>query len=126
MKPLRQFMIDNADKYGIVPYWSDQKLSIENPFTHEKKFGSYKFEAGRWHDYFELENARNHFRFYVDMKNKKFICVEYSSYKIHKYLGVNEYNHQTRTSSYMPITNYGKFAEWFWQIVDDFNNQEEN
>jgi hypothetical protein len=120
MKPLRQFMIDNAEKYGIVPYWSDQELSIDNPFTYEKKFGSYKFEAGKWSDYFELENARNHFRFYVDFTNKKFIIKDYSSYKIVKYLSESKYDHTTKKSISQPIANYDKFATWFWQIVDDF------
>lgn len=120
MKPLKQFMIDNAEKYGIVPYWSDQELSIDNSFTHKKKFGSYKFEANRLGNYFELENARNRFKFYVDFENKKFILCNYSSYKVVKYLGVEHYNWQTKKSAYAPIVNYDKFAEWFWQIVDDF------
>ena len=120
MKPLRQFMVDNAKKYGIVPYWGDQELSVNNAFTHIKKFGSYKFEAGKWHDYFELENANNHFRFYVDVANKKFIVCHYDSYKVVKYLGTENYNWQTKKSTYEPIKNYDKFAEWFWQIVDDF------
>jgi hypothetical protein len=121
MKPLKEFMIANADKYGIVPYWSDQKLSIDNTFTHKKTFGSYKFEASRWGDYFELENARNRFVFFVDCENKKLIVKEYSSYKARKYLGTSEYNHETRKSTYEPIKNYDKFATWLWQIVDDFN-----
>ena len=125
VKPLKQFMIDNADKYGIVPYWGDQELSIENPFTHTKKFGSYQFESGRWHNYFELGNARNHFRFYVDFANKKFILCHYDSYRIKRYLGEDKYNYQTRKSTYEPIKNYDKFAEWFWQIVDDFMKNEE-
>ena len=127
MKPLRQFMIDNAEKYGIVPYWGDQELSIENPFTHEKKFGSYKFEAGRWHDYFELENARNHFRFYVDVEKKQYILCDYSSYKIAKKFIEHkcEYDYKTKEhKSYdEPIKNYDKFAEWFWQIVDDYKEE---
>lgn len=121
MKPIKQFMIDNADKYGIVPYWGDQELYIDNSFTHNKMFGSYKFEAGHYGDYFELKNARNHFKFYVDFTNKKFILCHYDSYKVVNYLGTDEYNHQTRKSTYKPITNYDKFANWFWKIVDDFN-----
>ena len=120
MRPLRQFMIDNAEKYGIVPYWSDQELSIDNSFTYKKKFGSYKFEASRYSNYFELENARNHFKFYVDFANKKFILCDYSSYKVVKYLGVEHYNWKTKKSVRSPIVNYDKFAEWFWQIVEDF------
>lgn len=121
MKPLKEFMIANADKYGIVPYWSDQELSINNTFTHKKLFGSYKFEGSKWGDYFELENTRNRFIFYVDCGSKKLIVKEYSSYKVRRYLGTSEYNHETRKSTYEPIKNYDKFATWLWQIVDDFN-----
>ena len=124
MKPLKQFMIDNAEKYGIVPYWGDQELSINNPFTHEKKFGSYKFEAGRWHDYFELENARNHFRFYVDFANKKFILSDGIGYKVVRYFSESKYDYTRKKSISQPITNYDKFATWFWQIVDDFMEEQ--
>lgn len=131
MKPLRQFMIDNAEKYGIVPYWANEKLSIDTSFTHKKQFGSYKFEASYWGKYFELENARNHFRFYVDMVNRQYILDAGTGYKVvdklteHK----SEYDHDTKQwKSYdSPIVNYDKFATWFWQIVDDFmETQNEN
>ena len=120
MKPLREFMIANADKYGIVPYWCDQELSVDNRFKHKRQFGSYTFESARG-DFFELSNARNRFLFYVDCESKTLIVQEYSSYNIHKYLGTSEYNHETKKSSYVPIKNYDKFATWLWQIVDDFN-----
>lgn len=120
MKPLRQFMIDNAEKYGIVPYWSNQELHIDNSFTHKKLFGSYKFEASKWGNCFELVNSRNRFRFYVDMVNKKYILADSIGYKVRKYLGEDKYNSMTHKSSYEPIVNYDKFATWFWQIVDDF------
>lgn len=126
MKPLKQFMIDNAEKYEITPYWSNEKLSIDNSFTHDKKFGSYKFEANHWYNYFELENARNHFKFYVDFANKKFILCDYSSYKVVDYLGVDTYNHIHKKSIYAQIKNYDKFAEWFWRIVDDFVQTQQN
>lgn len=130
MKPFKQFMVDNAEKYGVIPYWSTDELSVDKTFTHEKKFGSYKFEASHWHDYFELENARNHFRFYVDFANKKFILCDYSSYKVANKLTEHkcEYNYETkRHKSYdVPIKNYDKFAEWFWQIVDDFVQTKQN
>jgi hypothetical protein len=121
MKPLKEFMIANADKYGIVPYWNGQELSVYNTFTHDKYFGSYKFEASKWSDYFELSNARNRFLFYVDCESKTLIVKESSSYMVRKYLGTSEYNHETRKSTYEPIKNYDKFATWLWQIVDDFN-----
>ena len=121
MKPLKEFMIANAEKYGIVPRWGDQKLSMENTFQHHKLFGSYRFESNKWGDEFELSNARNDFRFYVDCTNKKFIVQEYSNYKIHKYLGESKYDHRAQKSTYEPIANYDKFATWLWQIVDDFN-----
>ena len=120
MKPLKQFMIDNAEKYGIVPYWGNQELSMDNSFTHKKQFGSYKFEASHWHNYLELWNSRNHFRFYVDVTNKKFILSDSIGYDVVKYLGTNEYDHKTKKSHYAAIKNYDKFATWFWQIVDDF------
>ena len=121
MKPLRQFMIDNAEKYGIVSYWTSEKLSVDNSFTHDKRFGSYEFRSGYHNNYFELSNARNRFKFYVDLTNKKFILDDGIGYKAVKYLGVDEYDHKTRKSKYVAIKNYDKFATWFWQIVDDFN-----
>lgn len=120
MNPLKEFMIANADKYGIVPMWSNQELSIDNSFKYKKSFGSYRFEAMRG-SMFELSNARNRFLFYIDCTNKKFILNEGIGYKVVKYLGTNEYNYETRKSTYEPIKNYDKFATWIWQIVDDFN-----
>ncbi len=124
MKPLRQFMIDNADKYGIVPRWAEDKLSIENSFIHKKQFGSYRFEANHWYNYFELENARNRFKFYVDMVNKKYILDNGIGYKVVDKLTEHKCEYDYKTKQYKsydrPIVNYDKFATWFWQIVDDF------
>ena len=120
MKPLRQFMIDNAEKYGIVPYWASEKLSIDNSFTHKKQFGSYKFEASYHSKYFELENTRNRFKFYVDIVNKKYILDDGIGYKVTKYLSESKYDHTRGKSISQPIVNYDKFSTWFWQIVDDF------
>jgi hypothetical protein len=120
IKPLKEFMVANADKYGIVPYWGNDELSIDVRFKHKKPFGSYVFETAS-NSMFELSNARNRFLFYVDCENKKFIVQEYSSYKIHKYLGERKYDYTTKKDTYNPIANYDKFATWFWQIVDDFN-----
>ena len=124
MKPLRQFMIDNADKYDIVPRWASDKLSIKNSFMHNKTFGSYRFEASYHSKYFELENARNHFKFYVDFVNKKYILDGSIGYKVVDKLTEHkgEYDYETKQwKSYdRPIVNYDKFATWFWQIVDDF------
>lgn len=124
MKPLRQFMVDNAEKYGIVPYWSNQELSIDHTFTHKKTFGSYKFEASHWCDYFELSNARNHFRFYVDMVNKKYILADSIGYEVVDKLTEHKCEYDPTTKQHksydQPICNYDKFATWFWQIVDDF------
>lgn len=120
MKPLKQFMVDNAEKYGIVTRWSDDKLSASNTFQHKKKFGSYIFESPYYSDCFELENARNRFEFYVDFENKKFIVKKYGSYKIWRFLNENKYDHIRKKSVLQPITNYDKFATWLWQVVDDF------
>ncbi len=125
MKPLKEFMIANADKYEIVPYWSDQELSIDNAFTHKDLFGSYKFDADRWTKYFKLENARNCFKFYIDLANKKFILCDGIGYKVVNKLTVSkceyDYNTKQHKSYDEPIKNYDKFATWLWQIVDDFN-----
>ena len=131
MKPLRQFMIDNADKYGIVTRWAEDKLSIENSFMHKKQFGSYRFEASHWYRYFELENARNRFKFYVDIVNRKYILDDGIGYKIVNKLTEHkceyDYNTKQHKSYDQPIKNYDKFAAWFWQIVDDFKEaQNEN
>ena len=123
MRPLKEFMIVNAEEYGIVPYWGDQKLSIDNRFKHNKAFGSYIFETASG-SLFKLSNSRNRFMFYIDLKNKRFILHDGIGYEVRKYLGENVYNHTTNKSSYMPIKNYDKFAAWLWQIVDDFNSQE--
>ena len=125
MKPLKEFMIANASEYEIVPRWSEDKLSIENTFMRSKPFGSYKFESSHWYDWFELSNARNRFRFYIDLENKKFILYNDIGYKVldkfteHKC--EYDYNTKTHKSYDQPITNYDKFAKWIWQIVDDFN-----
>jgi hypothetical protein len=122
--PLREFMIANADKYDIVPYWGDQKLSVENRFKHYKPFGSYVFESAQG-SYFELENARNRFKFYIDCDNKKFILDDGIGYKVvdkfTEYKSEYDYNTKQHISYHAPIKNYDKFATWFWQIVDDFN-----
>lgn len=124
MKPLMQFMVDNAEKYGIVPRWGDGKeLSVENAFMHDKLFGSYKFENSKYDDCFELSNARNSFKFYADLTNKKFIVQDGLSYRSRKYLSVEKYDHIQKKSVHEPIANHDKFANWFWQIVDDFNAQ---
>jgi hypothetical protein len=129
MKPLKEFMIANADKYGIVPCWASDKLSIENSFMYDKLFGSYRFVAHYYREYFELKNARNHFKFYVDFVNKKFILDSGIGYEVVDKLTEHkcEYDHSTKQhKSYdEPIKNYDKFAIWLWQIVDDFNEQKE-
>ena len=123
MKPFKQFMIDNAEKYGIVPYWSSEKLSVDNSFKHNKPFGSYHFRA-YWSDgYFELQNARNHFKFYIDFTNKKYILDDGIGYKVTKYLSESKWDYTRQKSISQPIANYDKFATWFWQIVDDFKEE---
>ena len=129
MKPLRQFMVDNAEKYGIVPYWSSDELSIDSSFTHKKLFGTYKFEASYHSKYFELRNARNRFRFYVDMVNKKYILADSIGYEVVDKLTEHKREYDPTTKKHKsydtPIANYYKFAAWFWQIVDDFMAEKE-
>ena len=123
MKPFKQFMIDNAKKYGIVPYWSNDKLSIDTSFRHDKTFGSYRFRAYCNCGYFELENARNRFKFYVDMINKKYILDDGIGYKVKRCLSESKYDYTRHESISQPIVNYDKFATWFWQIVDDYKEE---
>lgn len=127
MKPLKQFMIDNANEYGIMPYWVSEKLSIDNTFKHNKEFGSYRFQSDFGGDGFTLRNARNSFTFCVDVINKRFILADSIGYKVVDKLTQHrcEYDHKTKQhKSYdEPIKNYDKFATWFWKIVDDFNAQ---
>lgn len=126
MNPLKQFMIDNAKKYGIVPYWSDEQLSIGNTFKHKQLFGSYHFRSC-WHDKcFELSNTRRTFKFYVDIANKKYILDDGIGYKVVKRFSESKWDYTRQKSISQPIANYDKFATWFWQIVDDFNAQKED
>jgi hypothetical protein len=117
---LRKFMIDNAEKYNIVPYWDGDPLTMEHRIKHNQQFGSYIFESSASHSWFDLYNMRNHFSFYVDFVNKKFILVDYIGYEVKYYLGVEKYNHETHISTYEPIKNYNKFSKWFWGIVEDY------
>ncbi len=129
MRPLKQFMIDNAEKYGIVPYWGDGKLEMGHRLTHNKLFGSYKFETGPCSDYFDLSNTRNSFSFYIDVANKRFILIDSMGYEVVDKLTQHrceyDYNTKQHKSYDEPIKNYDKFATWLWQIVDDFNAQKE-
>jgi hypothetical protein len=125
MTPLKAFMIANAEKYGIVPRWGGDVLSINNSFMRNKQFGSYVFEANWCDGMFVLSNSRKAFRFYIDLADKKFILCDGIGYKIVDKLTEHkcEYDVETRQlKSYdEPIKNYDKFATWLWQIVDDFN-----
>ena len=126
MMPLKQFMVDNADKYDIVPYWASGHLTVNDRLTHINRFGSYVFETNSIGDqFFELSNARNSFRFYVDLNKKKFIVKSGIGYDVMKVFCVEKYDFIKHESYDEPIKNYDKFATWFWKIVDDFNAQKE-
>jgi hypothetical protein len=124
MKPLKKFMVDNAAKYGIISRWNYEDFNEDSSFLHMSRFGSYTFSSNAHRDGFELDNARNHYRFYVDFHKKKFILVDSIGYKVVDKLCTSEYNHETRECKDVPIKNYDKFANWFWQIVDDFMREE--
>ena len=121
MSALKMFMCANAEQYAIVPHWSCETLGVNNSFKCGKMFGSYTFEANYHSDFFELSNARNHFRFYVDLENKKFILCDGIGYEIAKDLGVKDYDWNAHDYVRKPIRGYEKFAKWLWKIVDDFN-----
>lgn len=118
-----EFLINNSEKYGIVPRWSDTLMN--HNFKHDKPFGSYRFEKASYARYFELSNAKNCYRFYINFKNKSFI--------LDNGLGVKEVRrfseHRAINNKYTdaPICNWDKFANWIFPIIDDFNafkNQE--
>lgn len=124
METFKQFMIDNADKYGIVPYWGDGELNLQNTLKYKNKFGSYVFEVPYFgKGYFKLSNARNRFLFYIDFTNKKFILDEGIGYKVANRLSTSVWNNTMQKSVSQPITNYDKFAKWFWGMVDDYNKE---
>lgn len=124
METFKQFMIDNADKYGIVPYWGDGELNLQNTLKYKNKFGSYVFEVPYFgKGYFKLSNARNRFLFYVDFKNKKFILDQGIGYKVANRLSTIVWNNTMQKSVSQQITNYDKFAKWFWGMVDDYNKE---
>lgn len=121
MSALKRFMCANADKYAIAPRWRGDTLGVNNSFKCDKMFGSYHFEANYHNDYFELFNARNHFKFYVDLTNKKFILYDGVGYKAVEKLCTRDYDYTTHEYTHKTIRGYDKFAKWLWQIVDDFN-----
>jgi hypothetical protein len=114
------FMIDNHEKYGIVPYWLEDELSYDTSFKYNKTFGSYAFVKQYYSNYFELSNARHSFKFIYDFNNKKFILVDGIGYKEVKTFTTNEYDYKTQKGYEKTITNFDKFSKWFFAIVDDF------
>ena len=118
-----KFMIGNHEKYEIVPYWEDDVKEFGKDYTahfkHKNLFGSYKFEKG-WRNDFELSNARNHFRFIYDFKNKTFILTDGIGYEEVKTFTTSEYDSKTQKSYKKPITNFDKFNTWFSAMADDY------
>ena len=114
------FMIDNHEKYEIVPYWLEDELSYDTSFKYNKTFGSYAFVKQYYSNYFELSNARHSFKFIYDFNNKKFILVDGIGYEEVKTFTTNEYNYKTQKGYEKTITNFDKFSKWFFAIVDDF------
>jgi hypothetical protein len=121
IRELKMFMCGNADKYSIVPRWRGDTLGINNSFKCAKQFGSYWFEANYSSDYFTLYNNRNSFKFYVDLKNKRFILREGFGYKVSDTLSTEDYDWDQHKTVQKTIRGYDKFAKWLWEIVDDFN-----
>lgn len=114
------FMIDNHEKYGIVPYWPEDELSYDTSFKYNKTFGSYAFVKQYYSNHFELSNARHSFKFIYDFNNKKFILVDGIGYEEVKTFTTNEYDYKTQKGYEKTITNFDKFSKWFFAIVDDF------
>ena len=118
-----KFMIDNHEKYGVVPCWDEDEKEFGKDyairFKHKNLFGSYKFEKG-WYNNFELSNARNHFKFIYDFKNKTFILIDDIGYEEVKAFTTSEYNPKTQKSHEKLITNFDKFNTWFSAMADDY------
>lgn len=115
-----KFMIDNHEKYGIMPYWSDEPISESKSFKYSKKFASYKFEKSAWSNYFNLSNARNHFKFIFDFDTKTFILCDGIGYEEVKRFETSTYDFTRKKSVSMPITGWDKFYKWFMTMVDDY------
>lgn len=118
-----KFMIDNHEKYGIVPYWSDEEKDFGKDysisFQCKQKFGSYIFEK-TWGNSFELSNTRHRFKFIFNFKNKKFILNDGIGYKEVKVFTTSEYDCKSKKSYEKPIANFDKFFKWFSTMVEDF------
>lgn len=117
MKPLKRFMSAHANRYNLVPYAGDETLKN---FKHNKEFGSYVFCSNDYNNYFMLRNARNHFEFYVDCTNGKFILKDGYSYRVVKHLTESKYNYTTHQYEEKPIASYDKFIKWFETIINDY------
>lgn len=106
MTALKQFMIDNHEKYQIVPCYSDGGLDINNSFECAKKFGSFTFVSRFYNPYFEVSNRRTEFRFFYDLENNCFILCDTIGYTV---------------QSRLNFSNSDKFMNWFMSIVNDFD-----
>ena len=117
------FMLKNHEEYNIVSYWSDEPISESKSFKYSKKFASYKFEKSAWSNYFELLNARNHFKFIFDFDTKTFILCDGIGYEEVKRFETSTYDSLQKKSISMPITGWDKFYKWFMTMVDDYLSQ---
>lgn len=118
-----KFMIDNHEKYNLVSDWSDEPISESKSFKYSKKFASYSFEKSTWSNYFELSNARNHFKFIFDFNTKTFILCDGIGYEEVKRFETSTYDSLQKKSISMPITGWDKFYKWFMTMVDDYLSQ---
>lgn len=121
--PLRDFLVRHADEFGIVRRryaWDD--MSAENGFQHNKPFGSYIFEAGRYDDTFKLSNARNTFTFRYDIKNHMFILGAERDlrYEVTRTFTESKYDHLLHQSVSRPIACWDKFIQWWHSVIDAY------
>lgn len=120
MSDFVSFMVKNHEKYNIVSDWSDEPISESKSFKYNKKFASYKFEKSAWSNYFNLSNARNHFKFIFDFDTKTFILCDGIGYEEVKRFETSTYDFTRKKSVSMPITGWDKFYKWFMTMVDDY------
>jgi hypothetical protein len=114
------FMIDNHEKYGIVPYWLEDELSYDTSFKYNKTFGSYAFVKQYYSNSFKLSNARHSFKFIYNFKDRKFILNDGIGYEEVKVFTTSEYDCKSQKSYEKPITSFDKFSKWFSEMADDF------
>lgn len=127
--PLRDFLVRHAEEFDIVSRrWSNEPISAQDGFRHEKPFGSYMLEAKYWDDTFELSNARNTFTFRYDMKTHMFILGGHRDlhYSVVRTFTESKYDYNLQKSIERPIACWDKFIKWWHDVIDTYLDEINN